>query len=67
MTSPITKPMLDAPLKPIIRNLLSDLINNGYIDLKTGKIESKCDPETLRFLVDFARQGQDVALQSTLF
>lgn len=57
----------DAPLKLMIRTLLTDLIENGFIDLKTGKIESKCDPETLRFLVNFACERQNVALQSTLF
>lgn len=52
----------DATMKSVLREVLTDLLDNGYIDLVSGQIESKCDPNLLRLLLNFAREGQDVAL-----
>lgn len=42
--------------KEKVRDLFSSLVENGYVDLKTGKIESRCEPSELKAIFDLLRQ-----------
>lgn len=57
MTKTSMPPILDMnePVKDAVRDLFSELIANGLVDLKTGQIESRCDPKTLKLVIDFVR------------
>ena len=57
MTKTFTPPTLDMnePVKEAVRDLFSDLMANGLVDLKTGQIESRCDPQALKELLNLVR------------